>query len=59
MPALIGILAAGTVLVLVAIALEAIGMPRWLVWPSMVTALVVVASFTIIYRVRRTYFSGD
>lgn len=46
-------------LMLAAVALEAMGLPRWFVWPSIITALVVVVSITIVYRVRRTYFRGD
>lgn len=59
MPTLIGLLVAGLMLVLVAIVLEGMGLARWLVWPTIITALVVVASITIVYRVRRTYFGGD
>lgn len=59
MPTLIGLLVAGLMLVLVAIVLETMGLARWLVWPTIITALVVVASITIVYRVRRTYFGGD
>ncbi|CAN5769973.1 hypothetical protein BH23GEM10_BH23GEM10_02950 [soil metagenome] len=59
MPTLIGLLVAGLMLVLVAIVLEMMGLARWLVWPTIITALVVVASITIVYRVRRTYFGGD
>lgn len=59
MPTLIGLLATGLMLVLAAIVLETMGLARWLVWPTIITALVVVASITIVYRVRRTYFGGD
>lgn len=59
MPTFIGLLVAGLMLVMVAIVLEAMGLARWLVWPTIITALVVVASITIVYRVRRTYFGGD
>lgn len=59
MPMFIGLLVAGLMLVLVAIVLEMMGLARWLVWPTIITALVVVASITIVYRVRRTYFGGD